>query len=292
MNLAGAAYHSITPSDNNTIRTAIDELDRFLVLAPDMAPASTPGAYPAWLLPSVNALVWKADCQRRLDDRIGAASTELRVATTFVAAGAPADQRLGGFLPEEAYYRAAVDYAIIGRPAEAAGCLASIRLLPNPFRPAGQHAWNAATSLGDAAKARQLTHETLRQLPLDDWTVIQIYYVARLTRGSEADTAACLDAIDLINHAIASGETNMIAASAAFARVKQQAGRAPDLQDQDAGFHALLLRTRSELEFDAGDLHGARATLQELATRGWLLESTATALERIRSRINAEERNR
>lgn len=286
MNVAGAAFHGINPADNTTIHAAMDELDRFLVLAPGMDAASQPGAEPASLVPSVNALVWKADCQRRLGDRIGAACTEQRVATTFVAAGVPVDASFGGFLPEEAFFRAAIDYASVDRPADAAACLATIRLMPSPARPAGQHAWNAAASLATARQARHLVQETLRQLPLDEWAVLQVYEVAGRTPGSEADAADRQEAIALVNQALAGGEANMHAAGVALARVQQQAGRGPG-PDQEAGFHARLLRERAKLEFDAADLNGARATLTDLASRGWLMEWTNVMLERVTSRERA-----
>lgn len=287
MNAAGAAFHGIDPADQATIHAAMEELDRFLVLAPGMDVATQPGAEPASLIPSVNALTWKAACQRRLGDRIGAASTEQRVATVFAAAGAPTEPRFGGFLPEEAFFRAALDYASVDRPADAAGCLAAIRLMPSPARPAGQHAWNAVGSLADARQARRLVQETLRQLPVDEWTVLQVYEAAGLTTASQANAADMQEAISLVNQVLAAGETNMRAAATALARVQQQAGRGP-APDQEAGFHALLLRQRANLEFEAGDLDGALDTLNGLASRGWLADYTTMMSARVVSRQRAE----
>lgn len=287
MNLSSAKYHAINPADPRTIIDAIHELDAFLVLSPSIIDASAQSPYPAWLLPSVNALVWKADCQRKLRDYIGAASTEQRVTTVFVAAGAQPVEQLGGFLPEEALYRAAQDYMQANRPADAAGCLASIRLLPRSIRPAGQHAWNAVASNRDAMSARRLAQHCLGQLPIDEWSVLQVYYAVASTRVSEASMEDLHEALSLVDRILANGEQPLAAAGLAYERVRQLSPSTPPMADQQAGFHALLLRERAELAMEAGDLITARASMNTLEANGWLRDWRQRASSRLADRERA-----
>ena len=121
MNLAGAAYHSITPSDNNTIRPRSTNW---------IASSCSPPIWPRPQRPVPTrhgyfrlSMRWcgKPTASRRLDDRIGgqyrtACGNDIRRGwgsgrSTFGRGSSP-KRRI----------TAAVDYAIIGRPAEAAGC--------------------------------------------------------------------------------------------------------------------------------------------------------------------------
>ncbi len=281
MNVANATFRAIDRGSPVTIRLAIDELDRALTLAPRMADTSPPGRYPAWLLPALSSLHSKAECQRMLGDHIAAASTMQRAATTFVAAGAASEPQFGGFLPEEAYYRASLDYVNAERPSEAAGCLASIALLPSPARPAGQHAYNAVTGM-DPSKARALTWELTRQLPADGWMVLCIHHVANTSVGSGEN--ADREAISLVDQALGMGEARIAEAGTNLERLQGQAGMPASEPDQAAGFHALLLRDRARLELDAGDLNAARSTIAELTRRGWLSDWCTKALLQIASR--------
>lgn len=287
LNLSSATYHAINLADTRTIIRAIRELDAFLVLSPSITEASAQSSYPAWLLPSVNALVWKADCQRKLHDYIGAASTEQRVTTVFVAAGARPVERLGGFLPEEALYRAAQDYMQANRPADAAGCLASIRLLPGFIRPAGQHAWNAVAGSRDAMSARRLAQHCLDQLPIDGWSVLQVYHAAALTRVSEVSMADLQEALSLVDRILANGEQPMAAAGLAYEQLRLISPSTPPMADQQAGFHAILLRERTELAMESGDLITARASMNTLEANGWLRDWTQHASSRLVDRERA-----
>jgi hypothetical protein len=281
MNKASASYHGRTAGDAATVRAALREIDGFLAIAPSMAEASPGAPIPAWLLPSMNALTWKAQCLRDLGDHLGAAAVEQRAATTFAAAHASPASNYGGFLPEECLYRASLDYCKADRPNDAAGTLASIGLLTGRVRPAGQHAWNAIASLAnDYRKALGLAEQLVAQLSMDEWTPLQAWYLGDIMQDSDCTRDELLRATAIISQVLSSDETLTTRATDCMRRVQTDAG-VPLVPDLSSGVRAILMRIRGRLEIRAGEIPAAQATILEMRRRGYFTEWCDTATQRI-----------
>jgi len=281
MNKAGASYHGRTAGDAATVRAAIRDLDAFLAIAPLMTEASPGVPTPAWLLPSMNALTWKAQCLRDLGDDLGAAAVEQRAATTFVAAQALPASNYGGFLPEECLYRAALDYCKADRPSDAAGTLASIGLLTGRVRPAGQHAWNAIASLAnDYRKALGLAEQLVAQLPMDEWTPLQAWYLGDIMQDPDCTRDELLRATAVVSQVLSSDEMLTTRATDCMRRVQADAGL-PAVPDLSSGVRAILMRHRARMETRAGEIAAAEATISEMRRRGYFPEWCDTATRRI-----------
>jgi len=287
MNVAGATFHGRIIANQEGLTDTVRQLDSFLALAPAMVAGVRTGQppVPAWLLPSLNALTWKAVCLREMEDFSGAAFTEQRAVTIFAAARIEPDVSFGGFLPEEAYYRASVDWLRANRPAEAAGSLATISFLGGTIRPAGQHTWNAIFHIAsNPEKVVAFLEEAIRQMGVDEWSVLQAADAASLVHNMRPESLDLVTrAIACINQALTIGVDGCARADAALQAI-QATAEVPAGLDQQAGQYALLLRHRARLEMDSGDWAAAQITVRTLRDLGSLLPWTEEALVRIARR--------
>ncbi len=268
--VATVTFQARNPGEPASLVRAINELDSFLALAGwmDTGVRGNPGQ-PAWLLPSLNALRLKAICQREQGDFIGAAVTEQRAIITFSAARVEPESVQAGFLPEEACFRASLDWLRADRPAEAAASLSTIRFLGRTARPAGQHAFNALAELAHSpAKSLAFIEQIMAQVGIDEWTVLQAGMLASVVHSSDTVTPDLLARTRVVvNRVIDAGEGLFIHAEARLRALQASAGR-PLGPDLGAGLYAQMLRQRARLEIDARDWAAASATLQAIRARG------------------------
>lgn len=268
--VASIAFQARNPADVSTLTRAVNELDGFLALAEWMETGIRgQDGKPAWLLPSLNALRLKAICQREQGDFIGAAVTEQRAIITFTAARVEPESVQAGFLPEEAYFRASLDWLRADRPAEAAASLSTIRFLGRTARPAGQHAFNAMAELAHSpAKSVAFIEQIIAQIGIDEWTVLQAGVLASVVHSSDAVTPELLArARSVVNRVIDAGEGLFTHAEARLRALQASTGRPPE-PDQGAGLYVQMLRQRARLEIDARDWAAATASVQAVRARG------------------------
>lgn len=278
MNIAGATYHKRSATSPQSVTSAIAEIDAFLILAPDLGREGQAGDAPPWLLPVVNALTWRAKCQRELGDFLGAAFTEQRVATSYVAAGVQPEARYGGFLPEEALARSSADLVRAGRHMDAAGAISTIRNLPSTVRPAGQHAVICLSAVTDPDQALEFAQALLTIMPRDEWMVMVCLDAAETIHNASRNPDRDRAALNLTDEALfAPGATELADARRAAAR--QSAGLPDD--PQGVGHRARLLQQRARIAMDLKDHDTASAAIAHLVAGGHLLDWCRWATDRL-----------
>ncbi len=273
MNVAAAAFHGRRTTDRASVEDASRAADAFLAVSHFLT-SDVPNSAPAWLVPSLSTLTWKATCQRELQDFVGAGFTEQRGVTMFLASRTDVNAGYGGFLPEEALSRASLDYLKAGRPVEAAGCLVAIGALPQVVRSAGLHTYIAIADgvLLDPTgiKSLELMEELLRQQAVGDWTVLQ---VARTVEQLDPNQGVGPHhrAIACIERVLAEGEALSSRADATLQAWQSEVEVQPE-RDQDAGQFALLIQKRFRIELELGDFDGAQRSIGLLVARNAFTE--------------------
>lgn len=161
----------------NGTNLAIESIERFLQVAPDMNGAAVNKIDAAATLPTLAATTQKAQCYRESGNLLKSAAVEQEAAAAWVSAPAEKPDS-GGFLPEEAMFRAARDFAQADEYAAAAAAIASIRNLPLVVRPASQHAWNLVATTADYRRAVLVGGAVLQAIKPDGWSVLQVADIA------------------------------------------------------------------------------------------------------------------
>lgn len=245
------ASFRLRTSREDGVRRAIRSLDEFIQVAPDLDAASVDPRVSASILPTLAAMTQKAKCYRELGDLLSSAAIEQQVAGLW-ASTAGDKPRSGGFLPEEALFRAALDYAHSDQVVAAASAISAIRALPLIMRPATQHAANLVSSITDCKRAVLTSDAILRTIKPDGWSLIQVALVVPRREVMELSPAELTSAIWQIDVVLSLPEEEI-----ASIRTKLNAiGTPEDAAERSAHDIAAITRARSELTAELAKRQG------------------------------------
>lgn len=195
---ASQAAFKFRKSRLNGTLIAIQSLDRFLQVAPDLKTATVNSPEGGSVDFTLAAMTQKAQCYRENGDFLSSAAIEQQAAATWTSAPAGRPEN-GGLLPEESLYRAAMDFAQADQYVASSSAIASIRNLPLVRRPATQHGWNLVAMIPDYRRAVRVSEAVLQAIKPDGWSALQVSDLASRGQPEPLETSVQTSLLAQIN---------------------------------------------------------------------------------------------